>query len=33
LLDKVVGSHVNSPFRTSAYGLLYPFVTPSFLAS
>jgi hypothetical protein len=28
-----VGSHVNSPFGTSAHNLLYPFATPSFLAS
>jgi hypothetical protein len=28
-----VGSHVNSPFGTSAHDLLYPFATPSFLAS
>jgi hypothetical protein len=29
----IVGSHVNSPFGTSAHDLLYPFATPSFLAS
>jgi len=29
----LVGSHVNSPFGTSAHDLLHPFATPSFLAS
>jgi hypothetical protein len=28
-----VRSHMNSPFGTSAHNLLYPFITPSFLAS
>jgi molecular chaperone DnaK (HSP70) len=32
-VKKAVGSHVNSPFGTSAHNLLYPFATPSFLAS
>jgi hypothetical protein len=31
--SQTVGSHVNSPFGTSAHNLLHPFATPSFLAS